>query len=141
MAGKFLALVPPGKPLKESSHFQTCSLLEVFFWSVACRILVPDQGSNPCMPPAVEVQSLNHWTAGEVPSDICFELAIPRPPPHTSPCPFISCPWILVEKVKMEARIVNRILLLQSSEWTFACLGIVLSFRVPLYSRGLPNPA
>ena len=33
---------------------------------MACRILVPDQSSNPCTP-AVEAQSLNHWTAREVP--------------------------------------------------------------------------
>ena len=40
-----------------------------FFWlhSVACGILVPRQGNEP-VPPAVEVQSLNHWTAREVPS-------------------------------------------------------------------------
>ena len=98
---------------------------------MACRVLVPDQGLNPCVPPAVEVQSLDHWTAREVPSEVCFELAVPRPPAHTSPRPFLSCPWILVDKVKMEARIVNRILLLQSSEWTSACLEIILSFRVP----------
>ena len=32
----------------------------------ACRILVPLRGIKP-VSPAVEVQSLNHWTAKEVP--------------------------------------------------------------------------
>ena len=32
---------------------------------MACRILVPQPGIEP-MPPGVEVQSLNHWTAREV---------------------------------------------------------------------------
>ena len=38
-----------------------------FFWSyhVACKILVPWPGIEP-MPPALEAQSLNHWTAREV---------------------------------------------------------------------------
>ena len=31
----------------------------------ACRILVPQPGIEP-VPPAVEVQSPNHWTTGEV---------------------------------------------------------------------------
>ena len=39
-----------------------------FFW--LCRAF-PDQGSNLC-PPAVEVWSLNHWTAREVPLFIFF---------------------------------------------------------------------
>ena len=33
---------------------------------MACRILVPQPGIEP-MPPAVKVQSLNHWIAREVP--------------------------------------------------------------------------
>ena len=41
-----------------------------FFFSwprcVACGILVPQPGIKP-VPPAVEVQSLNHWTTREVP--------------------------------------------------------------------------
>ena len=38
------------------------------FWlpRVACGILVPRPGIEP-VPPAMEVQSLNHWTAREVP--------------------------------------------------------------------------
>ena len=39
-----------------------------FFWthSMARGILVPLPGIEPA-PPAVEAQSLNHWTAREVP--------------------------------------------------------------------------
>ena len=39
-----------------------------FFWPcpVACGILVPLPGIDPA-PPAMEAQSLNHWTAREVP--------------------------------------------------------------------------
>ena len=38
------------------------------FWphSTACGILVPQPGIEP-VPPALEAQSLNHWTAREVP--------------------------------------------------------------------------
>ena len=41
--------------------------LILIFWPcrMACRILVPRPGIEP-VPPAVEVQSLNHWTAREV---------------------------------------------------------------------------
>ena len=40
----------------------------VFFWPchVACGILFPRPGIEP-VPPAVEAQSLNHWTTREVP--------------------------------------------------------------------------
>ena len=37
-----------------------------FFGHMACRILVPRPGIKP-LPPALEAQSLNHWTAREVP--------------------------------------------------------------------------
>ena len=48
--------------------FQTKkNLFFFFFWPcVACGILVPRPGIKP-IPPAVEVQSLNHWTTREVP--------------------------------------------------------------------------
>ena len=36
-----------------------------FFCQEACRILVPPPGLKP-VPPAVEAQNLNHWTAREV---------------------------------------------------------------------------
>ena len=39
---------------------------------VACGILVPQPGVEPA-PPAVEVQSLNHWTTKEVPDFIVFK--------------------------------------------------------------------
>ena len=39
-----------------------------FFWlrCMACGILVPQTGIKPA-PPALEAQSLDHWTPGEVP--------------------------------------------------------------------------
>ena len=49
--------------------FLHSSLFFFSFWShhMACGILVPWPGIEPT-PPAVEVQSLHHWTAREVPS-------------------------------------------------------------------------
>ena len=44
------------------------------FWSFgpeACGILAPGPGIEPS-PPAVEAQSLNHWTAREVPGAYFF---------------------------------------------------------------------
>ena len=43
-------------------------LFVIIFWPhrTACEILVPPPGIEP-MSPAVEAQSLNHWTAREVP--------------------------------------------------------------------------
>ena len=38
---------------------------------VACRILVPRPGIKP-LPPLLEDQSLNHWTAREVPFCLFF---------------------------------------------------------------------
>ena len=45
----------------------------LIFWShcAACRILVPRPGIE-LMCPALEAQSLNHWTTREVPSIQCF---------------------------------------------------------------------
>ena len=40
---------------------------------MACRILVPCQGTE-LAPPAVEVQSLNHWTTREVPIFLKIKL-------------------------------------------------------------------
>ena len=50
-----------------------------FFFSLwprymVCGILVPWQGIEP-VPPAVEAQSPNHWTAREVPANSFFQLA------------------------------------------------------------------
>ena len=46
--------------------------LYFLFWPhcAACRILVPQLGIEPMLP-AVEVWSLNHWTAREVPDRAC----------------------------------------------------------------------
>ena len=51
------------------------------FWE-ACRTLVPQSGIEPT-PPAVEVQSLNHWLAREVPSPKSFSW--PTSPPRSYP--------------------------------------------------------
>ena len=60
------------------------SLLAVHFFSfcfcllpVACRILVPQPRIEPT-PPAVEVQSLNHWTIRKVPHFILDALMLKR---------------------------------------------------------------
>ena len=45
-------------------------IIILFFGRVARGILVPQPGIEP-VPPAVEVQSLNHWTTREVPH-YCF---------------------------------------------------------------------
>ena len=44
-----------------------------FFWlcHAVCGILVPQPEIEPA-PPAVEAQSLNHWTAKEVPANMHF---------------------------------------------------------------------
>lgn len=44
------------------------------YWpcDVACGVLVPQPGVEPA-PPAVEVQSLNHWTTKEVPDFTVFK--------------------------------------------------------------------
>ena len=64
----------PGQHLVCSvfNHFNVWFLIVVFcccclfvFGCIACEILVPKLGIKP-MPPAVEVQSLNHWTSREV---------------------------------------------------------------------------
>ena len=59
LVGRFFTTEPPGK----FSLF-----LKICFWSccIACRILVPQPGMEP-MPPAMEAQDLNHWTARKVP--------------------------------------------------------------------------
>ena len=51
------------------SHFSDETFFFFFFWlhCAAFGILVPQQGIEPA-PPAVEAQSLNHWTTREVPN-------------------------------------------------------------------------
>ena len=62
LSGSFLAFVfsPPHPPP---------------WHHIACGILVPGSGMKPS-PPIVEVQCLNHWTAGEVPSCFSFSTGI-----------------------------------------------------------------
>ena len=60
--------------LKHDSH--TVTRLLLFFWMrcawhVACGILVPRPEIEPALP-AMEVQSLNHWTVREVPDHYYF---------------------------------------------------------------------
>ena len=58
-------------PTKDSRHLWFC----FSFWPsrTACEILVPQKGIKP-MPPALEAQSLNHWTAREVQSFLMLKL-------------------------------------------------------------------
>ena len=52
------------------SKEQNCLFCFIFIYfyalAAACGILVPQPGIEPALP-AVEVQSLSHWTTGEVP--------------------------------------------------------------------------
>ena len=71
-------------------HFVSCFR---FFCPhlAACGILVPQPGIKPVLP-AVEAQSLNHWTAREVPalpSETAPSSAASKAslPPGTRPCP------------------------------------------------------
>ena len=73
LAGRFLTTGPPEKSdtcMFNSHNTRICATLNsfFFFWPrrVACRILVPRPGIEP-VPPAVEAQSLKHWTAREAP--------------------------------------------------------------------------
>ena len=52
----------------EILHVELKGVLWGFFWLryKACGMLVPQPGVEPA-PPAVEAQSLNHWTTREVP--------------------------------------------------------------------------
>ena len=54
--------------VSNSPCWKRVNFLLAYFWPcrTAFRILVPHQGSNPVLP-AVEVQSLHHWTPREVP--------------------------------------------------------------------------
>jgi len=51
------------------------------FWPEACGILAPWSGIE-LLPAAVEAWSLNHWTAGEVPTAILLKIVF---------CPLVSC--------------------------------------------------
>ena len=72
LAGGFLTTDPPGKsrahfPLSINLPSLLVFWIFFFFWPchAAHGILVPQLGIEAA-PPAMEVQSLNHWTAGEV---------------------------------------------------------------------------
>ena len=58
-------------------HSISFSILFLSFWPcrVTCRMLVPRPGIEP-MPPAVEAQSPNHWTAREFPLSFYFLLLL-----------------------------------------------------------------
>ena len=47
----------------------------------ACGISVPRPGIEP-VPPAVEAQTLNHWTAREVPNVTVLEVPCPMAAAH-----------------------------------------------------------
>ena len=51
---------------------------------MVCRILVPRPGIEP-LPPAKEVQSLNHWTAREVPENSLKQHVGGSSPPQGAP--------------------------------------------------------
>ena len=64
---------------RETTKYLKAPLFNLFFilfWLLhctACGILVPQQGIKPS-PPALETQSLNHWSTREVPEDYCLEF-------------------------------------------------------------------
>ena len=58
-------------------------LFNFFFCHVACGILVPWPRIEP-LPFGVEVQSLNHWTAREVPQIYIFKKLLKRKKLKTS---------------------------------------------------------
>ena len=47
--------------------FFVCFVFVFWLHCMACSILVPQPGIKP-VPPALEAQSLNHWTTREVPN-------------------------------------------------------------------------
>ena len=48
--------------------FKIILFIIIICCAVACEILVPQPGIEP-LPPAVEAQSPNHWTARELPNE------------------------------------------------------------------------
>ena len=59
----------------ELTNTSYITYLSVFFggwaWQAACGIFSSQPGIKP-VPPELEVQSLNHWIATEVPISFCF---------------------------------------------------------------------
>lgn len=76
-------------------------VFEGFFFFFGCtlwlaRTLVPHPGIE-LMSPAVEAQSINHWTSGGVPVPLAFEsLETQRSTWHVvnSVCAFGMCEWL-----------------------------------------------
>ena len=69
LAGKFLT---PGKPWKSLNRILTILFHFLVFLALpcaACGILVPRLGIEP-RPPALRVQSANHWSTREFPLTI-----------------------------------------------------------------------
>ena len=64
-----IILAEIAEPLFSTTHCSKCYMwIFFFFWlhCMACGLLVPWSGMEP-MSPAVEAQSLNHWTTRETP--------------------------------------------------------------------------
>ena len=63
-------------------------LLYLIFWlcCAACGVPVPQLGIEP-VPPVLEAQSLNHWTAREVPSEACYTIIFPAAIPKNANSP------------------------------------------------------
>ena len=107
----------PNKIDNSSGHDSTkiiFILTNLFFFSLPCcmayGILVPQSGIKP-VPPALEAQSLNHWTAREVPTNLYFTLLSrscldnrwPFPPHQYSLCFFsFILPPLLSQSPKPE---------------------------------------
>ena len=66
------------------------------FWlyQVACGTLVPQPGTEPA-PPALAVQSLNHWTTGKVPQ-LSLDISGGSTSRGLKPLPQYACPLIIL---------------------------------------------
>ena len=73
LAGRFFTTTATWETLNFHPHLQRVTTVSFFFFLIfwphpsVYRILVPQPGMEP-ESPAVEAQSLNHWTAREVPA-------------------------------------------------------------------------
>ena len=69
----WMYLIPLNYTLKmvRMINFMLCLFLSFWPRCVGCRIFVPQPGMEP-LPPAVEAQSLNQWTARKVPFFFSF---------------------------------------------------------------------
>ena len=86
-----------------------CPLLSFFFFFWQCGIVVPWSGIKP-VPPALGVQSLNHWTATEVPiavfiwerCHLCFTKFSKPCSTRREYCAFKSFKIPLISSVQLE---------------------------------------